>query len=186
MEGIEKIKEKIIAEADTEIKKIDNELKAQVDEIKKENKEVVGEIKRKGEAEKEHEIKLFRDKTLAQARLKVKRNYLETREAIINEFIEEGAEKAVKKDSYKKFLEDLIKKNKDFLEKNFVVYCSSKDKNVVSKILHKLRLKNKVKEMEINGGVILEDSEGKRVNESLASILERKRDELRQKIISML
>lgn len=186
MEGTEKIKEKIIEEANAEIKKSNDEVKAEVEEIKKEARETIAGIKKKIEEEKEHEIKLFNDKTLAQARLKGKRKYLETREGIMDSFIEKGAEEAVKKGEYKKFLDGLVKKNKDLLGEGVTVCCSPKDMSVVNKILHELKLKNKVKAVEIDGGIILEDSEGKRINESLASILERKRDELRSKIVNML
>jgi len=182
MKGIDKIKNKIISDANAEIKGIDKEIDSQIDEIKEKNRKVLDDLKTTGNKQKQQEIKLFKDKTLAQSRLKVKRNYLETREQIIVEFIEKSAEQAIGHADYKRFIENLIKNDSGFLGKDITIYCNSRDNDMVSNLAKGM----KVKEIDISGGVILEDAEGKRINDSLNSILERKRDELRHKIIETL
>jgi V/A-type H+-transporting ATPase subunit E len=186
MEGIEKIKEKIIADANTEIRSINKEIDAQIEEINMQNEGILEEIKKKGMKEKDREVSLIRDKALAQARLKAKRVYNEKRENIISGIIEKGIEQALKSDKYHGFLEKLIKENKSLLEKDLIVYCNERDKDVVSSIIKRLGLNAKVAVSDISGGVILEDKTGKRVNQSLSSVLDRKRDELRHNLISML
>jgi vacuolar-type H+-ATPase subunit E/Vma4 len=186
MEGIEKIKGKIIADANTEIRSINREIEAQIDDVKRDNSSIIDDIKKDRQKEKEREIKLLQDKTLAQARLKVKRKYLETREALINSYIENGAKAALKDEGYKTFIEDILKNDKDLLGEGITIYCNANDKDIVKRAAGKVNMKADVKETDIDGGVILEDKEGKRINESMVSVLERKRDELRQKVIEIL
>lgn len=186
MEGTKKIQEKILADADREIEKIMEEAKSQIDEIKKEGRNKIELIKKKSGKDIQHEIKLYEDRVLAQKRMEVNRDYLKTREDIVNSFIERAIDNIDSLAEYEDFLENIIKRNKDFLGKDVKLFCNEKDKNKVKKILEKLKLHFDIRESEIKAGIILEDDAGKRINESLQSVLELRRNELRKKIIEMM
>ncbi|MFH2028009.1 MAG: V-type ATP synthase subunit E [Nanoarchaeota archaeon] len=178
----EKIKNKILQEANNEANKILDQAKKEAKSIGAENKKQESAYEKKRQEEIDKEIKLYKDKTMAQARLRLKREFLAEREQIINQLIEEGA-KSIDHSSaeYKKYLKNIIDDNLDLLSSDVIIYCNKKDKTLVKNMTDK-----DIKDIDIDAGIVIEDSEGKRIDESMSAKLHRLQDTLRQKIMKKL
>lgn len=183
MEGVEKIKNKILSDAKKEADKILNEAKKEVAEIEKEKQKQLDIIKKKRETEIKQAVKLYKDKTIAQARLKAKREYLDKREEIIDKYVREVILKIDRKSNdYKNFLKNIIDQNINLLSGEITIYCNKKD----IALLKSMNISSSLKESNIEAGIIFEDSTGKRIDETISSRLERRKDKIRRGIIKIL
>ncbi len=180
MNGAEKIKNKILEEAKNEVEKILVESKEGEEEIRSKNMKSEKEYASSRRDDMKRSVKLYKDKTLAQSRLKVKREYLAERENIVESFLIEGL-KDIDHSSkeYSSYLKVLIEKSVKILSGDITVFCNKNDKSIVKKISGDLKLDV----ANINGGLIFEDSIGGKIDESLDSKMERKMDELRRVIV---
>ncbi len=189
--GLEKIKSKIIADAKKNASYIVNKAKKEVETINSSNKKEAEEHNKNMEKKIESDIALFINKTMAQARLKSKRLHLEKRETLMNGLIEEvlsGFDR--KSTTYHNYLESLLVNNLGYLTDEVIVYCNKKDVSLVLPIVDKVKnnqefsqIKNiEIKEDDISGGITLQDSNGKKINESIKSKFDRVKQEIRQEI----
>lgn len=185
MEGVNKIKDKIRNDAEEQVKEIMAESDKEVAKVKSMSKKEMDDYQKSFEERTKAMVLLYEQKTLAQARLKVKKNTLQKREEIINNSLEKS-KKLLKGTKYKQLIETLIKNAVKDLSKELMVSCSKSDSKTVKDICESEGLNAEVKEVEISGGVILEDSEGKRIDESLSLIIDRKKDTIRQKVVKAL
>tara|TARA_Y100000310_G_C20412027_1_gene682485 strand:- start:81 stop:638 length:558 start_codon:yes stop_codon:yes gene_type:complete len=181
MNGAENIKNKILEEAKKEADKISAEAKVEEEKILSNNKKEEESYTKKREDEIEKEVKLFKDKTLAQARLKSKRAYLAERETIIEKYVKEGIKSIgpTSKD-YQEYIKKILTKNIKLLSGEITVFCNKKDEPLIKKLIGD---KAKVVTARLTGGVTLEDSSGIKIDESIDSKVERVKDKLRQKIV---
>jgi len=185
--GFENIKEKIIADAESQAKEILANAEAEAQKIFDVKADDANKHKAEGMEKIKLSVKLYEDKELAQARLKAKRLFLEEREKLLNELISDFTTKFDRKGLYPKFLEKILKSNKNLLSGMIVITCDTKDKALVEKLVKKTNYaKSKVQTTPMNGGIILEDDSGKRVNESLENILEMKKREVRNKLAQLI
>lgn len=183
MKGIEKIKNKILSDARKEAGKILNEAKKEVEGIEKEKQKQLEAIKKKRETEIKQAVKLYKDKTIAQARLKAKREYLEKREEIIDKYVKEVILNIDRKSSdYKNFLRNIIDQNINLLSGEVTIHCNKKD----IALLKSMNINSALQESNIEAGIIFEDSTGKRIDETINSRLERRQNKIRQDIIKIL
>ena len=181
MNGAEKIKEKILKEAKDEADKLIKQAKTEAEKINERNKKTEGDYSDKRKNEIKKAVNLFKDKTLAQSRLKVRREYLAERETIIDNLLK-GSLSSINPSSkdYEAYLKKIIDNNLKFLSDDIKIYCSNQDKSLVKKLIGK---KASIEVTKIDGGLLLEDSNGKRVDETLAVKIERVKDRIRQVIV---
>lgn len=184
--GFENIKKKIISDAEREAKKLMDEAEAKAKEMIDAKKEAIESYKAGEQENIKRKAKLYQDKELAQARLKAKREFLEAREKLLDELIAEFTKNFERDKLYEGFIEKTLKENKNVLGKNVTITCDTRDKETVEKLAKKTGYEAEVRTSKITGGVILEDEEGKRVNESLESIMQRKKREVRNRLASMI
>ena len=83
-------------------------------------------------------------------------------------------------------METIIKDSKENLSDDVTISCNKRDMKIVEEIAAKQKMKAQFEESDISGGAILTDSEGRKVDESLQLVLERKRDEIRQEIVKII
>ena len=193
-EGLEKIKQKIMEDAKTIVKEIMNAAKKESDKINETNKSNAEAYKKRAQEKLKSDVKLFINKTMAQARLKSRRVYLEKREKLMESLIEHVLTKFERKSKdYEKYLETIIAKNLKYLTGDVSIFCNKKDLSLVKSLDEKIKKADdskisniKIKEADIIGGLILEDSEGKRINESIDSKFERVKQKIRQDVIKLL
>ncbi|MFH1590591.1 MAG: V-type ATP synthase subunit E [archaeon] len=178
--GFTKIKDKILAEAKSEGQVvIDEAKKVSAGNLERAKKEAA--IIREDEGKRlEHDIKLFIDKTVALARLEEKKRFIERREDIISGMIESAVKDIRKSKDYGKYLKDTIKTSASQLGKGLVVWCNKADVSAVKSAASSLKIKAETKAGDMVAGVILEDSSGKRIEETIEARLERNRDEIRK------
>lgn len=181
--GIDKIKTKILGDADAEVKKVKEAAREEVSKIAKKNKDEQKEYKAHFEERTIALVESFKQKTLAQARLDAKKSILQEREALIDEAIASIVEKLDRKEkAYERYLAESIKENKAFLSGKITITCNKADKALVER----LEKGAKIVEGELDGGLIFEDSKGKRIDESIDALLSRKRDEIRQTVANIM
>ena len=185
--GITKIKNKILGDADREGKKIIDGAQKECDVIKQKAKDSSNSIKNRYQERAKAKVKLYKDKTLAQARLTKRRAVFEKRETIIAKTIEEAL-KEIKHNSteYEKFISKTIDNNIPLLGGKLTVKCAKQDVKMIDAIMNGKGRDYSTEETGIKGGLILESDEGKKINESLESIAERKRNELRQAVAKII
>lgn len=176
--GIEKIKGKITADAEREAKKLLDHAHKESDKISKANKKMVEDYRKRRETEVSAEVRLYRDRVLAQERIQAKRTYLSRREEIITKFIDDALNKIdTKSNEYKSFMKGLVDENLKLLSGDITVSCNKNDMTLVKSLVKKA----KVKEAPIKGGIIFADAT-KTIDESMDSVFERLKNQLRQKI----
>ena len=187
-EGAEKIKDKILKEANHEADKAIKHAEEEAKTILYNNKALLSSFKKKRESEIDSSVKLFKDKTLAIARLKSKREFLSEREQIIDRFIHDFMEKIDHKSAdYKDYLKKVLEESLSNLSGEITVYCNKCDMNAVDGLCKSLGKDGVyIKPSDIEGGLIFENRSGERINESISSRLERIRGELRQNIAKYL
>ncbi len=185
MEGIEKIKKKIMNDADSQVKEIVKEAEKEIQKINDNNKRKLDDYKKHFDERTNAMIKFYEQKTLALARLKVKKENLLKREDIINNFMDKITD-YLKGKEYKDFLKAILKSVIKDLGENLKIKCNKNDVKTVKEIAEKEGINADVNEIEITGGMIFEDEQGRKINESLAIIIERKRNQIRQKIVKII
>ncbi len=180
MNGAEKIKNKILEEAKQESDNILEEAKTQEEKINNQNKNSEKEYASNRRNDVQKSVKLYKDKTLAQSRLKVRRIYLGEREKIVEDFLQEAL-KSISHSSkeYSTFLKNIIDKSMKQLSGDITIYCSKADKTLAKKLTPNATIEIS----KISGGLIFEDSSGKRIDESISSKVERIKDKLRENIV---
>ena len=183
MNGAENIKETILGEGKKEAEAILNQTRKEIDGIKGQQKKDEEKFTAQSKEDSAKAVELLQDKTLAQARLHAKRNLLIEREKIISDIVEDAV-KGIDHGSkaYEKFLKKIIDDNSKALSGSVKVLCNKKDVKVVKGFDGEYE----VGEVDIAGGVILEDGEGKRIYESLRVQVEKHQDKIRKAIAKKL
>lgn len=190
-EGLQKIKQKITSDAEKTVKGIMDEAKKEAGKINEANKKQADDHRKRSEDRLKSEINLFINKTMAQARLKSKREYLEKREKLMENIISQALTKFDRKSKqYSQYIESVLEKNLLSLKGDVSIICNKSDVALVKSKIEKMKLQNinkiKIKESLIPGGLVFEDSEGKKINESIESKFERTKQTIRQRVIKTL
>lgn len=179
------MKKRMISKANDEAKKILDSAKKEVDLIKKENKTKLDNFAKEQKDKIENEVNLLITKELASSEMEAKKMFLDEREKIINDVVNNALKKLRDEKDYEKFIEKNIKEFSSSLEKDFEILCNKKDITLIKKILTKLKLKAEVEETNIDAGLILIGS-GLKVNLSIESLLQENIRSIRQKIIEII
>lgn len=179
------MKSKMLSQAEAEAKEILTSAEKEASSIKEENKKRLDSFSKDEKQKIESEVNLLITKELASAQMEARKIYLDEREEIINEIINDSLTKIKDEKSYSDFIEKNIKEFSPSLKKDFIILCNKDDISLVNKIITKLKLKADVQENNISAGIILQGS-GLKVNLSLSAILDEKIKDVRQKIIEMI
>ncbi|RMF06198.1 hypothetical protein D6764_02770 [Candidatus Woesearchaeota archaeon] len=184
--GFLKIKEKLLKEAEDRASAILAKAEEEAKQYEEKKQKEADEIIKAGEEKIELEKQLLRDRMLAQARLEAKTKYLNTREEIIDSIIEKALS-GIKRDSkYQKFMKAVLSSNKGVLKQPLKLLVNKKDAELARKLLTSLKIKGTVSEAPITAGIMVEDAEGKRIDESFQARLERMRDDIRIRVAKLL
>lgn len=175
MEGVKKIKQRILKDAEKQVKELEKSADERVKEVEREGKERRKAYERHYQERTEALVNLLEQKTLAQARLEDKKALLRERERIIDSFIEKAATRGKE---YEEHLKRVIEAGKKQLGE-VTVTCNKQDEALVKKHAKHVEVG------DVDFGVILTDKEGKKLDETLASLLERKRNEIRQEVATL-
>ncbi|MFH1849383.1 MAG: V-type ATP synthase subunit E family protein [archaeon] len=184
MTGAEKIKGKILEEAKAEAEKIMAGAKKEVERIHKRSEKECQDYSQEKKRDLERNVRLFESKTLAQERLKVKRQFLKERETIITELLgaaAEGIDHSSK--AYSACMKMMVAQNLKSLTGKVKVSCNAGDRALVKRLI-KGRVTIAV--ADVAGGLIFEDSSGKRIDETLGIRTERLMDLIRQMAVETL
>ncbi len=182
--GIERLTSSLIKEADEEAAKIVEAAEWHVKKMKEEERSKRSALKTEAEKEIGKLLSEQKNERLAWARLEAKRVTAEAREDAINSAIDDlfSSLKEVKKS----------KEYKDFLSKNIsaavkelggmklTVRVSKEDKKLLPKLPKSCKVANN---LEALGGAVIETQDGKmKVDLTLETLFELRRDELRKMI----
>lgn len=184
--GLQRIKDKILGDAEKEAQKTISEAENEAKEIITE-KESEAQKYLTSELEKiELEKKLLEDKMFAQAKLNARKAYFTARETVIENIIQDAIKNLKRDIKYKKFLETVLSQNKKLLKEPLKVIVNKQDLAAAKQALTKSKIKGKVSEGQLLAGIILEDSNGKRIQESMSARLGRFKDEIRMDLFKII
>jgi V/A-type H+/Na+-transporting ATPase subunit E len=185
IEGLKKMESKMLSQAELEAKKILSSSKEEVNKIKDENKKRLDSFSNIQKEKIESEIKLLVTKELASAQMEGRKIFLDEREIIIKDIIENALSKIREDKAYTTFIEKNLKEFSSSLGKQFDVLCNKKDIDVIKKIATKLKIDVNVKEHNVSSGMILMGS-GLKVNLAIETLFEEKERQIRQKILEII
>lgn len=176
---------KILTLAEDEAKQILSKAKEESTIIKKENKNKLDHFTKETKERIESEVQSLITKELASAHMQARKIFLDEREIIINDIIQEAIDKLRDDKRYELFLEKNLKEFSSSLGNKFKVICNKKDLSLIKKISTKLKINLDLEESSINSGMILISSDYK-VNLSIDALLDEKIKNIRKKIIEVL
>lgn len=174
--GTSAIKQRIKKEADARIKEIERGAAEEVKRLDEAAKRERAKTKEREEAQTDAQATLLEQKLLAQARLEAKKALLAEREALIDKAIEHALQELGKE--YEQHVTTVLHEQLAHLSGTVTVECNKCDHALVTKHAKGAT----VKEAPISGGVILTDSKGKRIDESIDALLDRRRNDVRQAV----
>jgi vacuolar-type H+-ATPase subunit E/Vma4 len=185
IEGVKNMESKMLTKAKSEADKNLASAKEEVSSIKKENKKRLEMFSNEEREKIESEVKSLITKELASAQMEARRFFLDEREKIINDIINQSLENVRDDKSYGVFIERNIKEFSLDLGKKFKILCNKKDMSLIKKTVDKLGLDVSLEEENITSGIILIGS-GLRVNLSIEALLDEKIRTIRQKILEII
>ncbi len=184
--GIEKLKGSLLSEASEDAQKIVEAAETHVKGMLEEERSRKASMKKDAEKDVARLLDEQRNERIAWARLESKRITAEAREDAIEGVLEdffESLKKMRKTPDYKKFLARAIASGSEELGGGSVtVHLAKGDKALVPEYKGKV-----VEDLEGLGGAILESADGKiRIDMTLETLFESKRDEIRKKVYEKL
>jgi len=184
--SIEKLKNSLLSEANEEAEKIVASAQAHVDNMLNEERSKSAALRTEAEMEVSKLLAEQYNERTAWARLEAKRILAEAREDAIENVLEdffESLSKIRKSPEYKSFLKVSVEKASSELGGSVTIHILKGDKEC----LPKLKGASIVEDLEGLGGAMVESSDGKvRVNLTLETLFETRRDELRKQIFQKL
>jgi V/A-type H+/Na+-transporting ATPase subunit E len=173
--GFEDLKEKVLKDAKKEEERILKDAKTQADLLKSQIVKEVSIYEEESDKKVNQKIKMMEVKILASSALEVKKKNLSIKESLIKESFDTAINKIDKKltlPARKKLINNLLKKAEKEIEIG-IVFCNAKDKKLIES--------KKLKEIDILGGVIVENKEGTvRIDYSFETLI----DEIKEKNIA--
>lgn len=185
IEGIDKIKSKMLSQAKEQADKILSEAQVKVEEIKSLNKKRIDQFIKSEKEKIAAESALLANRELAFAQMQSKKFFMESREEIINKLIEESIASLNKDKGYEKFMENILKEYASLLGNKITLECNNKDVSLVEKLIKKLKITAKVEKGDLKAGLIFKGA-GSRINMSIGSVLEEKIRIIRKEIVTII
>ena len=184
--GIEKLKGSLLSEAEEDAQKIVQAAQMHVKNMLEEERAKGASLKKDAEKEIGRLLEDERNERIAWARLESKRVLAEAREDAIKNTLEDffGSLKSVRKSpEYKKFLATAVADAKDQLGKDASVHIVKGDKALLSAA----KDADISEDLDALGGAMVESADGKiRIDLTLETLFESKRDEIRKQIYEKL
>lgn len=186
--GIERLTSSLLKEADEEAAKIVQAAEWHVKKMKEDERSKRAALKKEAEKEIEKLLSEQKNERLAWARLEAKRITAEAREDAINSAIDDffSSLKEVKKSKeYKEFLSKNVSAAlKELKGMKLKVHVRKEDKKLLPKLPNGCKA---VTDLDALGGAVIETQDGKmKVDLTLETLFELKRDELRKMIAAKL
>lgn len=186
--GIEKLTSSLLKDAEDEADGIVKAAEGHVRKMKEDERAKITGLKKNAEGEVEKVLKEQRNERLAWARLEAKRLVSEAREDAINNAIEDifASLKELKKSKeYKSFMSNEVSNAlKEFKGVKIVVHVVKNDKKLLPKMPKGCKV---VADLDALGGAVIETQDGKmKVDLTLETLFELRRDDLRKLISSEL
>ncbi len=183
MKGIEKLKKKIMGDADEIVKSRLRESRKERKSLQEKQRQFLKEYEQSYEERTRALVRALQQQSLAKARLEAKKAYLIKREEIINGLVTEVLEELDHSGrEYEHFLKDILERTLPQLGSHVTIRCCQADTSLVKR----LTKNNIIADDTIGAGLILEDTTGKRVDESISALLQRKKDEIRKVMVNIL
>ncbi len=185
--GIDKLTSSLLKEADEEAARIVEAAETHVRKMKEDEHAKSASLEKEAEAEVEKLLKEQKNERLAWARLEAKRVVAEAREDAINSAIDDifSSLKEIKgSKEYKTFISRKVSEAVNELGGKLTIHVAKGDKNLLPKLPKECRV---VADLDALGGAMIETEDGKmRVDLTLETVIELRKDELRKKISSEL
>lgn len=192
MKGIERIKNKILKDARTQVEDIVKEAENKVGHtVEQASKEAV-ELKKKLMDKACEEAEEARKRMLAMAELDIRKEELAKKQKLIDQAFDKALEglKGLKGKEYKELVETMVKEAAPGGDEEIVVSSQDKQlfesgllKEINKKIGLKLKLSDETR--NIQGGFIIK-SEGIEINNSFETLIRMERDQIETKIADIL
>jgi V/A-type H+-transporting ATPase subunit E len=180
--GIEKLRNSLLSEAKEEAQQIVQTAQSHVQNMLREEKAKDADRKSKAEKEVERTLRDQENERIAWARLEAKRIKAEAKEDAIKNVFENffnTLSKSRNTPDYKGFLKKAVPEAAADLGGNVTIHCLKED----SKLIPAVKNAKVVTDLEGLGGVLVESSDGKiRVDLTLETLVETRRDEIRKRI----
>ncbi len=180
--GIEKLKGSLLSEAKNEAKQIVAEARSKADAILKEEKERQGRAKERAEKELSTLLEGQHNERLAWARLEAKRIKAEAEDDVINKGMEEviaSLKELRKTPAYRNFVKRSVLDGCKEAGSRSVIRVVKGERKLVPKV-SSARI---VEDLDGLGGVVVESNDGKvRMDYSLETLIETKKDDIRKQI----
>ncbi len=177
--SLDDLKKKLVEEAERKASEIIEEAKREADLIIKRAEE---EWREKAENERKNIIEQAKreaDRTISEARVKARLIIINAKNTLFNEIFNEVLKIVENRENFDKktSLERLLNESLVYMSKPVRVIVDSKDREIVGELLRERNLNNieVIESNDIIGGLILEDSDGRRVDNSYKTRLERAR-----------
>ncbi len=185
--GIEKLTSSLLTEANSQASELVKSAEWHVEQMISEERAKDKNLMKDAEAEISDILKSQRNERIAWARLEVKRILAEAREDAINNTLEDffsQLKSARSSKEYKQFLKTSIRGAvNDLGGQKLIVHVVKGDAKLVEKIPN-ARI---IEDLQGFGGVIVETTDGKmRVNMTLETLVESRKDELRKRIYDLM
>ena len=184
--SIEKLKFSLLAEGNKEAESIVHEAERHAKEMKREEEEKHAAAAVELEKEIERTLEERRNEKVAWARLEAKRVTAEAKEDAVKGAIEEffaALEKMRRSNEYKKFMKNAAERAGNELAGEILLHVAKGEKALVPK----LKNASVVEDLEGLGGILAESSDGKRrLNFTIETLFEAKRDDIRRKMYDKL
>lgn len=181
--GIEKLTSTLLKDAQDEAAGIIETAEGHVKKMKADERAKSASLEKEAEAEVEKILKEERNERLAWARLEAKRVVAEAREDAIGNAIEDifSSLKEIRSSKeYKAFVSKKVSEAVNELGGKLTIHVVKADKNLLPKLPKGCVV---VADLDALGGAVIETEDGKmRVDLTLETVIELRRDELRKKI----
>ncbi|NPA74498.1 MAG: V-type ATP synthase subunit E [Euryarchaeota archaeon] len=187
-DSVDRIVEKILADARARAAEFDQEAQRKIDEIREEEESRWEKEKARLEAEFRREAEDIRIQILSRAHMEGKRLIVNAREEVINRVIEAIRRGIRDSSDYSNYLRRSVENAREILGDKFVVKCIPEDKETVNAIVSEVAPGATVEiGMIRNGGLLVESMDGLRVVDySVDALVSRRMQDIRKMILDKL
>ncbi len=188
VDAIERIKEKIEEDVRWKIREFEEDAKRKIEKIREEERRRWEEEKKKILAEGRRDAEGIKSMIISRANLEGKRMLMDAREEVIGRVLKEVRENARKSPAYGNYILRSINEAKKIFGERFRVICNTEDLNIVKNIAGRVAPQVDVVEGNVkHGGIVIESEDSLEVMDySVDSLVERKMNDIRKKIVDLL
>jgi V/A-type H+/Na+-transporting ATPase subunit E len=181
--GLEEMLTTIRMNTETQCEKIISDAKGEAQKILAEAKQQAAKLEEERNAQAQRELEQERLRSIASARLEAKRRLLETKDEILRKYEDEALrylQEFVKSPAYKDFLLNMVKDGVTKIGTGAVVQVNASDRNLLQ---NSSDFQLSPDSIDCIGGAVISSPDGKRrVDNTLESIFEDRKEELRLKL----